>query len=781
MAAGAVAVALVGCSLLAPSAADIVGGDAPGNDAGGIDAAPGIDAEKPVLDAQTNDVVDGGAPSEVVQLSSGSDHYCALRADGTVWCWGSNSHGELGDGTRAASATPTKVDLPEPVAEVLAGRQRTCVRFKSSGNVTCWGDAANGGLGSGATADQTKPTGAVVNLGGKAAVALSGRGSHLCARLSDGTAKCWGANRNGELGIAPGPDEPLPVDLPLQSPITDIVTGTEFTCARHGAGEYRCFGANDLGQLGTGRDAGAGNPLPGSNVAKIHLGRSHGCAVMSGTGTIKCWGSNVSGCVGTGASSDAPVPVPQDIPIPAGDSVAGMALGSTHSCALLTNGGVRCWGDNSFGKLGDGTSTLAPQRSPSSKVDFVQPAIGLVAGNEHTCAHLADKSVWCWGNNRYGAIGTGTLGTSPLPAIVAQPQDAGAPTDLSAGDTHTCVRFNTRWSCVGNNASGQLGLGDTVTRGSFGPPTLSYRKVSGGTGTTCGYESPAGPVYCWGDNRDGQLGVGGGPSDPLPKLLLLGPEPVNSLSVGSNHACVSMGDAGSVKCWGNNETGQLGNATQTTENSPISISSNLPAVKQVIAGNGRTCALLNNRSAKCWGSNRFGELGLGDRAPRNAPPSGAVAVDAGVLQLALGGNHTCARLADKTVRCWGVQANVGIPGLTSDQLQPPAQAVQLPAAPVEVAAGRGATCSIVEGGAVFCWGENSTHQLGQGPEDTTDRTTPVKVNLPAPAAQITAGGSHFCTLLTNGSIACWGLGTSGQLGLGDGPLNRGKPSRVLGL
>jgi alpha-tubulin suppressor-like RCC1 family protein len=87
----------------------------------------------------------------------------------------------------------------------------------------------------------------------------------------------------------------------------------------------------------------------------------------------------------------------------------------------------------------------------------------------------------------------------------------------------------------------------------------------------------------------------------------------------------------------------------------------------------------------------------------------------------------------------------------------------------------------VEGGAVFCWGENSTHQLGQGPEDTTGRTTPVKVNLPAPAAQITAGGSHFCTLLTNGSIACWGLGTSGQLGLGDGPLNRGKPSRVLGL
>jgi len=142
-------VALVGCSLLAPSASDIVGGEAPRTDAGSTDADPGVDAAQPVVDAQTADVVDGGLLSEVVQLSAGADHYCALRTDGTVWCWGSNGRGELGNGTRAASATPTKVDLPEPVAEVLAGRQRTCVRFKSSGNVTCWGDGTNGGLGTG--------------------------------------------------------------------------------------------------------------------------------------------------------------------------------------------------------------------------------------------------------------------------------------------------------------------------------------------------------------------------------------------------------------------------------------------------------------------------------------------------------------------------------------------------------------------------------------------------------------------------------------------------------
>jgi alpha-tubulin suppressor-like RCC1 family protein len=164
------------------------------------------------------------------------------------------------------------------------------------------------------------------------------------------------------------------------------------------------------------------------------------------------------------------------------------------------------------------------------------------------------------------------------------------------------------------------------------------------------------------------------------------------------------------------------------------------------------------------------------RAP--AAPS----VDAGVLQLVLGANHTCARYTD-TVRCWGAKGSVGFGlGAGADaQLQPPAQGVALPSAPVELAATRGATCTIVNGGAVFCWGENSVHQLGQGPEDTGDRTTPVKVNLPAPAAQITGGGNHFCALLTNGALACWGLGTSGQLGLGEGLLNRDKPRRVVGL
>jgi alpha-tubulin suppressor-like RCC1 family protein len=386
---------------------------------------------------------------------------------------------------------------------------------------------------------------------------------------------------------------------------------------------------------------------------------------------------------------------------------------------------------------------------------------------------------------------------------------------LEAGGSHSCVRLTTGGiRCWGRGNEGQLGYGNTTSYGTT-PTTLPYmagsipdldRALQIGTGAqhTCAVFDN-GQVACWGRGTEGQLGynstqsVGDNEAVASYGYVNVGGN-VSRITVGGNHTCVLL-DTGNVRCWGLNNRGQLGYGTTATrprigdDEAPYTVGDvNLGGalVADVVAGDSHTCVLLRNGGVRCWGRGSEGQLGYGrnDDIGDNEPPL-ATNLDfngAPVRQLAAGENHTCALLTNGAVRCWGLNSTgqLGIPALYSGSanynnwgdnstetpytLQTNHGDVNLGAGRValQLSAGAGHTCAMLDTGAVRCWGNNASGQLGVG--DINLRSSPgasVDVRLGASVVRLASGSSHNCALLTTGRVRCWGLGSSGQLGYGN--------------
>jgi alpha-tubulin suppressor-like RCC1 family protein len=286
-------------------------------------------------------------------------------------CWGYNVYGQLGDGTTYTRLAPVSVvNLASGVVAIEAGTQHTCALL-SAGGVQCWGYNYYGQLGDGTTTDRLAP----VNVVGLAAnvAAITAGDVHTCALLSTGGVQCWGYNHFGQLGDGTTSNRLAPVSvIGLASGVAAIAAGTSHTCAVLFTGGVQCWGKNGQGQLGSGTastDYYYGTTTDrelvpftvvglASGVASIAAGNYHTCAVLY-TGGVQCWGANWYGYLGDGTSTNRPAPVSV---ISLASGVAAIAAGHYHTCALLSTGGVQCWGYNGYGQLGDGTTTqrLAP-------------------------------------------------------------------------------------------------------------------------------------------------------------------------------------------------------------------------------------------------------------------------------------------------------------------------------------------------------------------------------------------------------------------------------------
>jgi len=327
-----------------------------------------------------------------------------------VRCWGSNSEGQLGDGTTVNSPAPVQATGVNDAADVSVGREHACVRT-SSGAVQCWGDNLYGQLGTGNWSDSLTP--AVVNNVSNAAVLTVGANHTCVAYLS--TAVCWGQNNQGQLGNGGSINSNLPVNV---APITnerDISAGYDTTCTVLLDGTAWCWGNDDSGQLGN-----ATNPNPAltpvqvsglTTTALIGAGEEHTCAVVS-DGSGRCWGLNYHGQLGNNG-----VGMMQTTPVVVTGLSNAVAItsGNMHSCALLNDGTVVCWGSNTNGQIGDGTNT--------NRLTFA-PVLGLTnvaaveAGSSHSCAVVDDGTAWCWGYNANGQLGDGTTTNSNVPVQV---------------------------------------------------------------------------------------------------------------------------------------------------------------------------------------------------------------------------------------------------------------------------------------------------------------------------------------------------------------------------
>jgi alpha-tubulin suppressor-like RCC1 family protein len=402
------------------------------------------------------DVRSRGVPGEVVGLggaavavSVGQDFTCVLMADGTVRCFGANTSGELGAGLLEARHRPVDAALGVQAARAIEGGFTHACAIDGSREVFCWGVNEQAQVGDGSTAPRPLP----VPTGLPGATGLAAGERHSCAVTTTGSVYCWGAGDAGQLGLGPSRQSvPRPERLAGVTAATDIAAGALHTCAVIAGGAF-CWGSNASGQLGnptTSSSVPVAVSGLGSTVARVFAGGQHSCAVRS-TGGARCWGHNQQGQLGHGAFSDA-VRTPVDVSgLTTG--VESLALGSAHTCALTTSGAVRCWGANEAGQLGDGT--FESRSTPGGPVALGAPALALAAGHRHTCALLADATVACWGSPEAGAVGP--IG-SAQPVAIALPGPAVA---IAAGLRFSCATLSTgRTLCWGASGFGQLGNGD---------------------------------------------------------------------------------------------------------------------------------------------------------------------------------------------------------------------------------------------------------------------------------------------------------------------------------
>jgi len=317
---------------------------------------------------------------------------------------------------------------------------------------------------------------------------------------------------------------------------------------------------------------------------------------------------------------------------PAARSGETLSAGDSHTCAVLDNGSAMCWGNEHRGRLGNGFLDSTGQTNISSPtlVQNLNDASSISSGNEHSCALLDNKSIMCWGSNLLGQLGTGAAQntTGFLPAIVTVP---GPFKSLSTGGTTTCaVLDNGSAMCWGNNFYGQLG--DSQSGGNqynfdstidssipvhvlLDPPV---KAISAGDSHTCAVLDNN-SAMCWGLNSSGQLGDNSTTDSSIP-VAVNGLGSVKAISGGYAHTCAILNDD-SLKCWGGNGDGQLGIGAPsgTTELIPVS-GSGLGGVKSISLGYAHSCALLSDQSAKCWGKNVNGQLGNGSSGTDNTTP-----------------------------------------------------------------------------------------------------------------------------------------------------------------
>jgi alpha-tubulin suppressor-like RCC1 family protein len=529
-----------------------------------------------------------------------------------------------------------------------------------------------------------------------------------------------------------------------------IAAGAQFSCAVHGAGSDRavyCWGENREDELGiawdfVARPAPTTPEGPGTMVA---AGDRHACALTS-NGALTCWGDNYDGQLGS-MTQPGWNEMGTRSSVELNDKAIAVAAGARHTCAVLTNHTLWCWGNNAHGQLGiSGPSTSSP-------IQVLDHVSAIALGGDHSCAVRQDLTVWCWGTNDHGELGDGTTVSHTMPTQVP----GIAATALAAGVSHTCALDDMHAvQCWGANDSGQLGIGTNVDQGSpTAAAVMDAVSVAAGAAHTCAILAD-GSLSCWGANSDGQLGDGTAEdrNAPVGSMMIAGP--VITVAGGKAHTCAELADH-SVACWGFGSIGQLGNGTMAPfHNEQVMLTASATVLT---TGRHHACAAIGtDGDVYCWGDDHYGQLGAQDTGIVHGS---ATPISAGldrVVALSASSFHTCAVRNDATLWCWGSNANGELADGTTTTHMAPIQAELVGV--TAIATGDGFTCANTASG-TYCIGRDDVGQLGDGGGAT--QVTPVLVSA-TPLGSLTAGSSHACGLDSGGHAVCWGGNAHGQIG-----------------
>lgn len=359
--------------------------------------------------------VESAVAATVVDVVAGDMHSCALMSTGIVRCWGYNYWGQLGNGSNANSLTPVDVIGLSNVTAIAAGSNHTCA-LQSNGGVRCWGYNSYGQLGDGTLVDRNSQV-RVISLGGIGSRIAAGY-YHSCVVLTTGVVRCWGLNNSYQLGTGDQVQHTSPITASvLSGSVAEVATGLGHTCVLMQAGGVECWGENSQGQLGNGGWSSlyqTPQPTQGLNtgVVKVFARFQSSCALLI-TGSMRCWGTSPLGNKA----------VPYQI-VGLANSVTSATTGGTHYCAVFMKSLV-CWGSSGSGQLGNGQTTMS-YPNPTQVFGLTQDVERVAAGNNHTCA-VVRGGVMCWGDNSWGQVGDGTTQMRTTPVAVTGLEPAPEP------------------------------------------------------------------------------------------------------------------------------------------------------------------------------------------------------------------------------------------------------------------------------------------------------------------------------------------------------------------
>lgn len=643
---------------------------------------------------------------------------------------------------------------PIPINHIAVGSTHSC-GINATGKLFCWGRDTNGALGDGAAnVDQLYPVPIDV---GNSYMSVAVGDSSTCAITTVNSLMCWGKNTNGQLGI--GSLTATNVPTYVDTGFAKVSMGLNSTCGLKTDGSVKCWGSQTNGRIGNGLNTGnAVSPEPvtiAGAAVDVTVGTDHACAVRD-NGAVYCWGGNTYGQVGDGTTTEALTPVE----IATGGGIVQVSGGQYYTCVLRADGKAFCWGQGTWGKLGQGSSSSSS--SPvAAQATFNFSSIK--AGGNSTCGiDQLDSRLKCWGYGHYGLLGDGLRRTSNFSPIEATLLP-GTTTNFSLNGTNACAVSQGKGFCWGGNHSTQLGIGASpITSVIDLTPLVEFTSLSLGRGG-CGIAA-GGNLWCWGANDlDSALitgNVGDGTSHPRNAMVHVDPsETFASVSFGTRHTC-AITTSNNLKCWGLNSDGQIGIGNTINQSLPVTVGSGYLSVS---VGTQSTCAIDLSNKLWCWGDNTFGQLGLTNNTDFQTPQPVLPGSDFSLVSV--GANTACAVTLSQELFCWG-RNNKGQIGdnSTVDRNTP----VLIASGIQKVSAGAEVGCYIDGTNNLYCWGQNGDAEIGQGAISPTEYLTPTFVGgsyLDVKVGKNMKGngpGTHVCGLTTASGVNCWGSSNFGQ-------------------
>ena len=760
---------------------------------------------------------------------------------GTLWAWGYNGYGVLGDGTNTGRTSPVQIGFTPSWQSVAAGDYHT-VAVRTDGTLWAWGYNGYGVLGDGGSStNRNRP----FQIGTETSWQSVAAGSqHTVAVRTDGTLWAWGDNYDGRLGDGTTTTRNSPVQIGTETSWQSVAAGESHTVAVRTDGTLWAWGNNGYGQVGDGTTATRTSPVKiGSETTwqSVAAGFSYSVAVRT-DGTLWAWGRNAAGQLGDGTTVNSSSPVR----IGTATSWQSVAAGFSYSVAVRTDGTLWAWGANGYGQVGDGTTAT---RTSPVQIGSETSWKSVAAGSQHTVAVRTDGTLWAWGYNGEGQLGDGTTTGRTSPAQVGsatswQFAEAGRyytmavqfrPTPIfnvsgnrvsiadgaSTPTTTDHTEFGSalvtggtvvRTFTIANNGTGSLTLsgtplvavsgphaadftvtavptspvtanGSTTFQVTFDPRATGTRSATltivsdqgvydfaiQGTGV-----NNAGTLWAWGYNWHGQVGDGTNTDRTSP--VQIGSETSwKSVDAGSIHN-VAVRTDGTLWGWGYNANYQLSDGTTTNRNSPVQIGT-ATSWQSVAAGTYHTVAVQNNGTLLAWGHNSSGQLGVGLEMDSNyniTTPNRTIPTSVlwDTFSVAAGFGHTVAVKTDGTLWAWGAngygQVGDGTiqTGAERDPYVKKASPIRIGSATTwqSVAVGGSHTVAVRTDGTLWAWGNNNSGQMGDG--TNTDRTSPVQIGSETTWQSVAAGDYHTLAVRTDGTLWAWGNNYHGQVGDG---------------